>query len=201
MEKKSKMTERRILNAAQERFARFGYSKATMDEIAGDVQMGKASLYYYYPTKEKLFQAVIESEQNEFIKEIETIISKPISASKKLIDYVDKRFYYFEKFLNLGTLHLHSMMDNHSIHQNYFKEFNQKELRLLSSIIEDGIKSKEFRHNLTKDLPMVILRAQQGFRFFYLRRNIHTTGDKALLKKLHLDLKTLIEILIEGIKN
>ena len=41
-----------ILDAARKRFAYYGFSKVTMDEIAADIGMGKASLYYYFPTKE-----------------------------------------------------------------------------------------------------------------------------------------------------
>ena len=62
-----------ILSAARRRFAHYGFSKVTMDEIAGDVEMGKASLYYYFPTKEDLFKAVVIQEQNEFVNYIETL--------------------------------------------------------------------------------------------------------------------------------
>ena len=37
--------EKAILEAARKRFAYFGFSKITMDEIASDVALGKASLY------------------------------------------------------------------------------------------------------------------------------------------------------------
>jgi TetR/AcrR family transcriptional regulator len=53
-----KSREKSIIEAAKERFAHFGFSKVTMEEIASDVDLGKASLYYYFPTKEDLFKAV-----------------------------------------------------------------------------------------------------------------------------------------------
>jgi AcrR family transcriptional regulator len=59
--------EHLILDAAQNRFARFGFSKVTMDEIAEDVGMAKASLYYYYPSKEDVFRAVLRREQEQFL--------------------------------------------------------------------------------------------------------------------------------------
>ena len=71
---KLKDKECAILKAARQRFAHYGYSKVTMDEIAADVEMGKASLYYYFPTKENLFQEVIVQEQDEFAEEIEKIL-------------------------------------------------------------------------------------------------------------------------------
>jgi TetR/AcrR family transcriptional regulator len=41
-----RQTKALILEAAQRQFARYGLSKVTMDEIAEEVGMGKASLYY-----------------------------------------------------------------------------------------------------------------------------------------------------------
>ena len=41
----------KILEAAHHRFLHFGYSKTTMNEIAGDLSMSKALLYYYFPEK------------------------------------------------------------------------------------------------------------------------------------------------------
>ena len=60
-----------IIDAARDRFAHFGFSKVTMDEIASDVELGKASLYYYFPTKEELFKAVITLEQDELKNDID----------------------------------------------------------------------------------------------------------------------------------
>ena len=39
-----KIKEKAIIKAARERFAHFGFSKVTMDEIAADIEMGKACL-------------------------------------------------------------------------------------------------------------------------------------------------------------
>jgi TetR/AcrR family transcriptional regulator len=201
MKNKSKDQEERILIAAQKRFAQYGYSKVTMDEIAADIEMGKASLYYYYPTKEKLFQKVLESEQDEFLKEIEHLLAKDIQASQKLTGYIDIRHRYFEKFINLGTLHLHSAMDSQSLYQNFFKSFTEMELSLIEKIIHEGVEKKEFRKELLKDLPRLILHIQQGFRFLFLKKNQEGKGNKSLLGNLKKDMQMLIELLLIGIKN
>jgi TetR/AcrR family transcriptional repressor of mexJK operon len=87
----AKDKENIILDAARKRFAHYGFSKVTMDEIASDVEMGKASLYYYFPTKEDLFRAVILQEQNELKKNIELILEKSVCASDKLQEIVELR--------------------------------------------------------------------------------------------------------------
>ena len=73
-----------ILDAAQNRIARFGFSKVTMDEIAQDIGLAKASLYYYYPTKEHIFRAVVAREQDKFLQQTKKILQQSGPAGKKL---------------------------------------------------------------------------------------------------------------------
>ena len=70
----SREKEEQIILAARKVFARYGFSKTTMEDISSEVEMGKASLYYYFPTKENLFQAAIKHEQDEFMKKADSLL-------------------------------------------------------------------------------------------------------------------------------
>ncbi|ASU34517.1 TetR/AcrR family transcriptional regulator [Mucilaginibacter xinganensis] len=60
----------KILEAAYHRFLHFGYSKTTMNEIAGDLSMSKALLYYYFPDKSQLYVAVMRKIASEYLKKL-----------------------------------------------------------------------------------------------------------------------------------
>ena len=45
-----------IIEASQKRFGIFGVEKTSMREIADDLKLSKASLYYYFPDKESSLQ-------------------------------------------------------------------------------------------------------------------------------------------------
>src|ERR1700733_14021802 len=60
----------KILEAAHHRFLHFGYSKTTMNEIAGDLSMSKALLYYYFPDKSQLYVAVMRKVAGEYLKSL-----------------------------------------------------------------------------------------------------------------------------------
>ena len=51
-----------IVEIAKDIFARFGFKKTTVEEIAKAARKTKSSLYYYFNNKEEIFQAVIEHE-------------------------------------------------------------------------------------------------------------------------------------------
>jgi AcrR family transcriptional regulator len=50
----------RILSAAGNIFARFGYRRASMGQIAEEAGLTRQALYHHYPGKEALFRAVVE---------------------------------------------------------------------------------------------------------------------------------------------
>src|SRR5271154_3916400 len=65
----------KILEAANHRFLHFGYSKTTMNEIAGDLSMSKALLYYYFPDKSQLYIAVMRKVADDYMKILENKIN------------------------------------------------------------------------------------------------------------------------------
>jgi len=50
----------RILSAAENIFARFGYRRASMSQIAEEAGLTRQALYHHYASKEALFRAVVE---------------------------------------------------------------------------------------------------------------------------------------------
>jgi AcrR family transcriptional regulator len=52
----------RLLDIAARLILRFGYDKTTMQDIALEAAVSKATLYHYWRSKEKLFQALITRE-------------------------------------------------------------------------------------------------------------------------------------------
>src|SRR2546428_13667812 len=52
-------TRTRILAAAEERFAAFGYRRTGIGEIARDAGVAPGTLYRYFENKEEIFRAVM----------------------------------------------------------------------------------------------------------------------------------------------
>jgi TetR/AcrR family transcriptional regulator len=197
----TKEKEQVILKAARERFAQYGFAKVTMDEIAADVEMGKASLYYYFPTKKDLLRAVITQEQSQFISTIENILAKDISVSQKLVEYVEERIGVFQELLNLGTLNVHSYFDKKSIYKSLFENFHAQELKLMEKLIEEGKQNGEFKKSLPEEVPQLILHILQGLRVRVLRQLKGRSNDNKYVNQLKKEMSLFIRIFIEGIKS
>lgn len=55
----------RILEAARDRFYKFGFTKVTTDEIASAIGISKKTLYKYFSSKDHLLEEVIQSTLRE----------------------------------------------------------------------------------------------------------------------------------------
>jgi TetR/AcrR family transcriptional repressor of mexJK operon len=198
---KNSPKEKEIIEAARNRFAHYGFSKVTMEEVALDVGMGKASLYYYFPNKEDLFKSVIQKEQDLFVEEIKNLIRQNLTATKKLEDYVSKRLEYFQQLINLATLNVHSFVDIKSMFKELFKSFEDQELLLLQKIFDEGKSKGEFDKSVTEKTTRIFLHLLQGLRLRIIKSiNINRT-EKVNYAELREETMRFVNIFSRGIKS
>src|SRR5271154_4991546 len=63
-----------ILEAAVKQFAQHGYADTDMQEVADSVQIGKGTIYRYFPSKRELFLATTDQIMRKMRKEIDSRI-------------------------------------------------------------------------------------------------------------------------------
>ncbi len=77
-----------ILDAALQVFTTRGLHEGTMEEIAEAAELGKATLYYYFPSKETILSALVEMTiEHHFdgIREAAQQASNPLEATSAII--------------------------------------------------------------------------------------------------------------------
>src|SRR3981081_155070 len=62
--------ETRLLDAAARLFARFGFDKTSIDEIAREAGVSKGAVYLHWPSKDALFEATLVREWLRFIDDV-----------------------------------------------------------------------------------------------------------------------------------
>jgi TetR/AcrR family transcriptional regulator len=191
-----------IIGAAQKRFAHYGLSKTTMTEIATDIGMGKASLYYYFPDKETLFEAVIIKEQNIFLEEMNQMLNSGIEASAQLKKYVKMRSLLFTKYANLANLRSDSNDNAKPIAVRCLGGFRDTEIELVSTILQHGITSKEFKRINKQEYAVVLVNLLLGLRLVKMKYqepgSIFSTEDYEDLTKQGMK---VVSMLVKDIQN
>lgn len=62
------MNQQKVLDAATEIFARYGFRGATIDQIAEMAGMSKPNLLYYFKSKKEIYLAVLEQTLNKWLQ-------------------------------------------------------------------------------------------------------------------------------------
>lgn len=63
----------KIRAAAQRVFAESGYAGSSMDRVAEEAELGKATLYYYFKTKEDLYADILTSQLGYFQTQLDQL--------------------------------------------------------------------------------------------------------------------------------
>ena len=89
--------KRLIVESATKFFSKYGFHKTTMDEIAKNIHKAKGVLYYYFKSKEELFNEVLKQELNG----VKTELNKIIDSGKDSLIII--REYFLTRLKLLST--------------------------------------------------------------------------------------------------
>jgi AcrR family transcriptional regulator len=78
----------KILAAAVQLFAEYGYHAATMRDIAQIAGIQAASIYYHYPSKQALLIEIMETHMRKLNANLERIIREPHKVQQRLYDAI-----------------------------------------------------------------------------------------------------------------
>ena len=142
----------KILRAASEVFARYGYDKTTLDDIGRRIGLNKASLYYYFKNKEEIFIQVILAETEIFINDLQQKTTAKHQVEEKVIHYLTERIKRYEEVLNVTQLSIESLQKVEPLFQDLYQTVKSKEIIFLKELLDIGVDKKEISVADTQDL-------------------------------------------------
>jgi len=151
-----------IVNVARHIFSRFGFKKTTMDEIAIASRKGKSSIYYYFASKEEIFQAVVEKEASILKQELIKAISEAGTPTQKLKAHVLVRMGTMERLANFYS----AIKDDYLSHLDFIekirKKYDLEEIQMMQTILNEGVENNIFEIEDTSLAAIAIVTALKG---------------------------------------
>jgi len=164
-EGKDKTRKEEIQAAARKCFARHGYAKTTLDDIAQAVGIKTGSLYHYYDGKESIFRDVIAKEGEEMLSWLEDELSKAKTPSDKIIRYTQARLEHYRKVINLLDVSIQVILEVKPLFDKLYRDFFQKESDVIQSLLKEGISSNQFKECDTAGIARAILVVSESIKF------------------------------------
>src|SRR4030043_1843217 len=144
-------------------FSRYGFRKTTMDEIANALKMGKSSIYYYFESKEEIFEAVVLHEANILRNELTTAIKSVESPVEKMKNYVFVRMKSFEKLSNYYNAIFDKNLDHFEFIENVRSRYDREELAILRLLLYHGARKKVFNVKNSEYTALAVQTTLKGF--------------------------------------
>jgi AcrR family transcriptional regulator len=154
---KEEQLRAQVLEAARQLFQQYGLQKVTMEDVARAIGKGKSTLYYYYKSKEEIFDAVVDHEIRDVQNQLRRALEQADTAAAKLETFVLTKLRVLRKKAALYTL-LHQ-----EITRRYVLEFTERtrqnyqqaEVDMVKGILQLGVDNQEFTALANQDLEQV----------------------------------------------
>jgi AcrR family transcriptional regulator len=142
-----------IISKAVELIAEKGFEGTTIRDLANKADVNVAMVNYYFGTKEKLFEALVEKRALFMSQFIENVISnkslKPIEQLDQIIEGYITRFLADPKYHRVLQQELLITQREH-MHEKVIELISKNALEIIQ-IIKKGIRTKVF-HNVDPEM-------------------------------------------------
>ncbi|OFX22026.1 MAG: hypothetical protein A2041_13575 [Bacteroidetes bacterium GWA2_31_9b] len=194
IQQKQKNIKYKIIAIASQVFSRFGFKKATMDDIAKASGMGKSSLYYYFKSKEEVFEAVVKHDADLLSIELDKkVVKSNDNPKEKIRNYVLIRMKFLKEMVNFYEALKNDYLSNLAFTEKIRAKYDKEEQQIIQKILQEGIDHGIFNLSETKVSSIALATALKGLETALLIKNEISIDE---LEK-HLD--QTLQILFYGI--
>jgi AcrR family transcriptional regulator len=147
-ENKSAAEKRRILSGAARLFREKSYMNTSVDEIASQLKINKAMIYYYFRSKGALLYEIMSSSIDERAAEAERVVCSertPIEKMKMLIDVIIESQTDPFSLAGVAPFELKNLPRN--LMKSYIAKRDNFE-QIFCDVLQEGIKKKFFRKGM-----------------------------------------------------
>ena len=181
-----------LVQAARLVFARYGYKKTALDDIAREAHKGKSTIYYHFKSKDEIFKAVIDAESEIRTKAIEAQISQLDDPKQKLKTYISVRMLTLKMVVNYYEAIKNDLLDNLSFVNSFRTDHFEAEIHQVQNMLLEGIEKGVFTIQNPELTAKTIVTILQGFEVPLILKNL---SDEEIQKAID----EMLNILFFGI--
>lgn len=191
LENSKDIQREKIIEVAAELFAKFGYKKTSLEDIANAMHKTKTSIYYYFKNKESVFEAVIKKEADLLTQTIFLALQQTTTPQEMLRAYIHSRMEALNKVSLLYNSMKSELLDHLSFMDKIREEYLLEEVNLVKSILQDGVEKGIFDIKNLDLTSITIVTALKGLEIpLFLRIDTSDTFEK---------IDNLIDIICNGL--
>ena len=172
---RNRIDEQIILDAALKVFARFGYKKSTLEDIASELGMTNTAMYAYASSKRDLYERTVSFVMKRWQSGVEQAVDAKTTAMDKMTALCESAMYYLAQDLEFcALLKIDPQIFPMFPTVDPYEEINRDSVRMIERILLFGQETGEFR---TVDAPAVSEVLFSIYKNFIIHTYINSEED------------------------
>lgn len=183
-----------IINAAEDVFTQKGFNEARMDDIADETGLSKGTLYLYFKSKDDLIIAILDRMFQREMKQMEGLDQAGLSAADavwKMTEAVTNNILGFVRLVPIVYQFLALAFRNKYV-QKALKKYINQYIDMITPIIEQGIKSGEFRKVNAREVAIAMSAIIEGTLLLWVYDRDLVEPEKHI--------RSGVKLLLEGVQ-
>jgi len=196
---KKELVKEKIGRVAMKCFAKYGLDKTTLEDIAKEVGLNKASLYYYYKNKEDIFLEVAITEGTEFLAKLQEHVLEKKGTEARVAYYLVERINYYNNILNMNRVSAETL---NKMLPRFFELFDvilKQEVQFLTRIIREGVKKGELRSVNPDRLAGCLVAVNDALKHHAEHKAILKNQDQIDYREITEEMKLLVSLVFKGL--
>jgi AcrR family transcriptional regulator len=153
-----------ILQAALKCFAAYGYKKTTLEDIAGELNLGISSVYAYTTSKRALYEDVVRHCVLRWQNRVKAAVAFAPNATNQFLVLCETALLYLAEDADFCAL----LKNDHTIFPMFpeadpYEEINAESVSMIARVLDAGQQSGEFRKLDTAMVAEIIFSIYKGF--------------------------------------
>lgn len=143
--KESNTFRESILAASKELFARFGFKKTAVDDIAKKARVAKGTIYNYFRSKEEIYRDILHGEGKIMIVKMREAMRDQKTPQLKLREMIIAKIKYYKELSLLYEINRQRAEDLLPFVEKERAEIAKQGLNIIKDILEEGVSNSVFQ--------------------------------------------------------
>jgi AcrR family transcriptional regulator len=198
---KKAQTKEKIRQAAHQCVARFGFEKTTLDDIAKEVGLNKASLYYYYKNKEDIFLEITTDATRQFLETLKTstlAVNGGIEAQVRHF-LVERSAYYLKMAADIHISEETLRQVEHLFYEQ-IRDVEVQERAFLASLLDAAITAGHLRPTDAERLAQTLIHLSESVKKAVKEAQPDLRQTESVLEKVAENVDFMLGIIFGGLR-
>jgi AcrR family transcriptional regulator len=190
----SEERKNQILDAATEVFIQKGFDEARMDDIVDEAGLSKGALYWYFKSKDEIIISILDRIFQREFRQIDALKYAEGSASESILQFIEIGLHDLGSIFRLMPIiyEFLALAFRNKIVQAVIKRYLNRYLNILTTLIQRGIDSGEFRPVEAKEVAIAASAIFEGTLLLWIYDKSRINPEQHI--------RSGIKLLLDGIR-